>query len=99
MASIAAKLQDRTDSNDFTGEDGFAVAAFDFLNEDFDGVANANFRVFAGLGEFVERDAALGFQAYVNDDEIVGDADDRAVDDIAFDFSLSAKRFIFCFND
>jgi hypothetical protein len=75
----------------FAGEDGLAVAAFDFFNEDLDVVANLDFRVFARLGEFLDRDAAFGFQTNVDDDEIVGDADDRAGDDIAFKFSGTSE--------
>ena len=48
----------------------------------------------AGRAEFLERDAALGLQADIDDGEFVGEADDAAGDDGAVEAGVPAERLI-----
>ncbi len=48
----------------------------------------------AGRAEFLECDAALGFQADIDDGEFVGEADDAPGNDGAVEAGIAAKGFI-----
>ena len=63
---------------------GFAQRVLDALDIDLDRRADLDGAVTAGLAEFLERDAAFGLQADVDDREILLDGDDGALDDGAF---------------
>ena len=58
-----------------------AVAVLVALDIQLDGVAGLDFRLGAGRAEFLERDAAFGFQADIDDGVFVGEAEDAAGDD------------------
>ncbi len=47
----------------------------------------------ATVGELTQRDAALGLEADIHHDEIVGNANDAALDDRAFEARRTAQRF------
>ena len=56
------------------------VLIFQVLEEDFDLIT---FLEFAGIGKLLERDRALGLEAQVEDDRIVGHAENLRRDDLA----------------
>ena len=62
----------------------FAERILDALEINFNRVAGLDRDVLAGLGEFLERDAAFGFETDIDDHEIVFDGHDAALDDHAF---------------
>ena len=61
-----------------------AERIFDALEIDLDLVANLEVGLAAGCCEFLERDAALGLEADVDDGEILFDRDDSPLDDRPF---------------
>ena len=61
-------------------DDRFAERVFDPLEIDLDLVADARRRVAAVIGEFLQRDAALGLQTDVDQRHILLDGDDAALD-------------------
>ena len=62
----------------------FAERVFHALQIDLDLVADLEFGLPAGPGEFAQGHAAFGLQADVDDGEILFDADDLALDDGTF---------------
>ena len=66
------------------GEDAQAVVVLAALEEDVDLVAGLDRDVAVGAGELLERDLAFGLVADVDDDVILVQLDDAAVDDVAF---------------
>ncbi len=64
------------------GEHDRALLVFQVLQEDLDLIA---FLERFGILEFVERNGAFGLEADVEDDRVVGDAEDLRLDDLAFD--------------
>ena len=75
-ALLAARLVAR--------EHGLAERVLDALEIDLDLVADLDLGLPARAGEFLQRDAAFGLQADVDDGEVLFDGDDRALDDGAF---------------
>ena len=72
---------------------GFAVLVFHALEIDLDGVADLDLGLLAGGGEFLERDAAFGFQSDIDEGEVVFDGDDDALEHAAFESVAGAERF------
>ena len=88
-AFLAARLVAR--------EHRFAERVLDALEIDLDLVADLDLAVAAGAGEFLERDAAFGLRADVDDGDVLLDADDRALDDGAFlQIALAERLFEHC---
>ena len=78
-------------------EDGFAVLVLHAVDEDVDDVAFADLGGGrAAIGELTERDAAFGLQPDIDHDEIIGDTNDAALDDRAFEARGTAQRFFEC---
>ena len=76
-------------------QDGLAFLVLHAIDEDVDHVAFLHFRrAHSPVGEFAQSDAALGLEADIDGDEIVGDADDRAFDDRSFEARRTAQRFV-----
>ena len=75
-ALLAARLVAR--------QHGLAERILDPLEIDLDGVADLDFALAAGPGEFAQRHAAFGLQADVDDGHVLLDRDDGALDDGAF---------------
>ncbi len=73
---------------------GFAVLVFHALEIDLDHVADLDLGLLAGGGEFLERDAAFGFQADIDEGEVVLDGDDDALEHAAFEAVAGAERFL-----
>ena len=71
-----------------------AVLVLHPLQEDLDGVARLDLGSPAGGGEFLERDAAFGFEADIDERDVVLDRDDDALDDGAFEPGGGAERFV-----
>ncbi len=71
-----------------------AVAVLVALDKQLDDVAGLDVRLGAGRAEFLERDAAFGFQADIDDGEFVGEADDAAGDDGAVEAGVAAEGLI-----
>ena len=65
-------------------EHGFAESILHPLDIDLDFVADLHVQRHAGHGEFLQRHAAFGLQADIDNDEIVFDGDDHAPDDRSF---------------
>src|SRR3984957_16472114 len=84
-ALLAARLVAR--------QHGFTKGIFDAFEIDFDGVADLDLVVATGPGEFLQRNAALGLQAHVDDGEVFFDPDHRPFDDGAFLQVTIAERF------
>ena len=61
----------------FAGQHRFAIAVFHAFEEHFDRIACFQFRRNAAHHEFAQGDAAFGFQADIDQDEIIFDGDDR----------------------
>ena len=77
----------------FAAEADDAVPVFVAFDEDIDGVAGIDLRFLAGGGELLQRHAALGFEADVDQHLFAVDGDHRALDDAAFEFAVGAKGF------
>ena len=78
----------------FAGQDDAAVAVFVALDIELDHVAGLDFRLLAGDREFLQRDAAFGFQPDIDDGEFVGQADHAAGDDRAVEAGVAAEGFV-----
>ena len=65
-------------------EDGIAVLVFEALDEHVDFIAGLDGQVAAAVNKLLARHDAFGFVADVNHHVFVGDADDRATNDLAF---------------
>ena len=76
-ALLAARLVARND--------GLAERVLDALEIDLDFVADPRRRVAAVIGEFLQRHAAFGLQADVDERHVLFDRDDPALDDGAFE--------------
>ena len=74
-------------------QDGLAFLVLHAIDEDVDLVAFLHFGG-AAIGEFTQCDAALGLEADIDGDEIVGDANDPALDDRAFETGRTTERFV-----
>ena len=68
----------------FAREDDVAVAVLGALEQHVDDVARLHHHRAVLVEELVDRDDALGLVADVDDDFVVGDLQDRALDDLAF---------------
>jgi hypothetical protein len=75
-------------------QDGLAFLVLHAIDEDVDHVAFLHFRRARPVGELAQSDAALGLEADIDGDEIVGDANDRAFDDRSFEARRTAQRFV-----
>ena len=75
-------------------QDDGAVAVLVALDIELDDVAGLDVRLGAGRAEFLERDAAFGLQADIDDGEFIGEADDAAGDDGAVEAGVAAEGFI-----
>ncbi len=84
-AFLAARLVAR--------QHGLAKGVFDALEINLDDIADLDLVVAAGPGEFLQRNAALGLQAHVDDGEVLFDPDHRPFDDGAFLQVTVAERF------
>src|SRR5579884_4089641 len=73
---------------------GLAVLVLHAFEEHLDDVADADFRLVAAGGEFLERHAAFGFEADIDQRRIVLDGDDAALDDGAFEAVLDPERLV-----
>ncbi len=72
-----------------------AVHILDAVDEHLDLVADGDLGLLAGRGELAQRHAAFGFQADVDDGEVVLDRGDDAGDDAAFEaLVLAAEGFV-----
>src|SRR5579884_128905 len=71
-----------------------AVLVLHPFEEDFDGVADLDLRFGAAGREFLERHAALGFEAHIDQRRVVLDRDNAAFDDGAFEAVRYSERFI-----
>ena len=78
----------------FARQDDGAVLVLIALDIQLDGVAWLDVRLGAGRAEFLERDAAFGFQADVDDGVFVGEALDPAGDDRAIEAGIASQGFI-----
>src|SRR5665213_1547544 len=78
----------------FARELRFAVLAFHALEIDLDRIAGLEIGGLAGHAEFLQRDAAFGFEADIDQDHVVFDGDDVALDDRAFEAGRGPERFI-----
>ncbi len=65
-------------------QNGFAQCVFDPVEEHLDFVADLEFAVTAGAGEFAQRHAAFGLQADVDDGHVLFNRNHVALDDGAF---------------
>ena len=72
-------------------EHGLAVLVFHALEIDLDHVADLDLRALPGRGEFLERDAAFGLQADIDEGGVVLDRDDGALEHGAFEAARSAE--------
>ena len=75
-------------------ENGLAERVLDALEIDLDLVADLEVGLAAGCGEFLERDAALGLEADVDDGEILFDRDDCPLDDRSFHHLIGVEGLI-----
>ena len=57
-------------------------------------IAGLDLGLGAGRAEFLEGDAALGFQADIDDGEFVGETDDSAGDDGAVEAGIAAEGLV-----
>src|SRR5260221_354962 len=72
-------------------QDGLAFLVLHAIDEDVDDVAFLHFRrAHSPVGEFAQGDTALGLEADIDGDEIVGDANDRAFDYRSFEAHRTA---------
>ena len=75
-------------------QDDRAVLVLVALDVELDHVAGLHLGLGAGRAEFLQRDAALGLQADIDDGELVGEAEDAAGDDGAVEAGVLAEGFI-----
>ena len=61
-----------------------AVTIFGALEQDVDDIARLDGDLAGLVGELVEGDHPLGLEADVDDDFVLGDFEDGALDDLAF---------------
>ncbi len=74
---------------------GLAVLVFHAFEEDLDDVADMDLGFVAASGrEFLQRHAAFGFEADIDQRGVILDADDAALDDGALEAVGDAHRFI-----
>ena len=83
---LAARLLARQD-------DG-AVLVFIALDVELDDVAGLDLRPGAGRAEFLQGDAAFGFQADIDNGEFIGETEHPAGDDGAFEAGILAEGLI-----
>jgi hypothetical protein len=73
----------------------FALVVLDPVDIDFDLVADVEFGLLARRRELAKRHAAFGFEADIDDGEVVLDRGHRAGDDAALEaFILAAEGFV-----
>ena len=70
---------------------GLAILVFHALDIDFDLVADIDVGLLAGRRQFLQRNAAFGLQADIDDDGVAFHADDEAANDATFDVGVLAK--------
>ena len=75
-------------------QNGLAVLVLHAVEIDLDLVADLDFRRLAGLGEFLQGNAALGLQSDVDERGVALDGDDDALEDGALQTLDLAERFI-----
>jgi len=85
-ALLAARLVARNDR--------FAERVLDALEVDLDFVADLRRGIAAVIGEFLQRHAALGLQADVDERHVFFDRDDPALDDGAFEGLILAVGLV-----
>jgi hypothetical protein len=73
---------------------GFAVAVLEHLDGDLDEIARIGFNFAAVVLEFLDRDERFGFQARVDDHEVLVDADNFGRDDFAGAHFLAQEAFL-----
>jgi hypothetical protein len=81
LVRLADLLPDAHEVGLLLREDDRALLVLEVLEEDLDLVADLEV---LGILELVERDRALRLEADVEDDRVVGDAEDLRLDDLAF---------------
>ena len=74
-----------------TRQHGLAVLVFHALDIDLDFVTDTDLGFLAGGGEFLDRNAALGLQPYIDEYGIAFDGDHKAADNAAFNVGVLAK--------
>src|SRR5215469_14275625 len=72
----------------------FAILAFHAFEEDFDRIARLDLRRAAGRAEFLQRHAAFGFEADIDQHHVVFDGDDLALDHRAFEAGGGTEAFV-----
>src|SRR3546814_6835649 len=72
----------------------FALGVFDSVHINFNFVANLDFGLLAGGGEFAQRDSAFGLEANVDHGDIVFNCGDDALDHAAFEGGIVTERLI-----
>ena len=75
-------------------EHDLAAPVLEPLDEDLDRVADLDLGRLAGAAKFLQRDAAFGLQADVDDDDVIVDPDDGAPDDGAFEAVVRAQGLV-----
>ncbi len=75
-------------------DDGFAQGVLDALQVDFDVVADLGQDGAFALAELAHGDAAFGLQTDVDDDDVFFNADDAAVNDLAFAEVAALQLFV-----
>ena len=75
-------------------QDGLTFLVFHAIDEDVDQVAFLDLRRARPVGELAQSDATFGLEADIDGDEIVGDANDTALDDRSFEARRTAERFV-----
>src|SRR5262249_15899950 len=75
-------------------QDGFAILVLHTVDEDVDHVAFLDLGCGAAIGELAQGNAALRLQPNIDHHEIIGNANDAALDDRAFEARGTAQRFL-----
>ena len=70
------------------------MTVFEGFDRDFHEVADLDFDLAAVAAEFLDRDVTLGFQAGIDDDEIVIGPDHFCGDDLAHPHFLAGETFL-----
>src|SRR5882724_6343007 len=75
-------------------QNGFTVLVFHALEIDLDGIADLDIGLLARLAEFLQLHTAFGFEADVDEGEIILDRDDDALQHAAFEAVAGPQGFL-----